>query len=156
MKIYTFFIYRPIAVIIPLTVLIVLNFFLLLFLIPIMAFKMHLIWILMIPISLITLLAWYLRKLLLIKVIAEMNETILKISYEALFISSIEPTQINILDIRSVAFKNYLDEDYRLKIKYGNKKNQYISFVKSDGFFSVKDDFLAFSKAVKKYNINKR
>lgn len=150
MKIYTFFIYRPIAAIIPLTVLIVLNFLLLLFLIPIMAFKMHLIWLLVIPISLITLLAWYVREALLIKVIAEIDETILKISFEALFISSIEPTEINISDIHSVTFKSYLDEEYRLKIKYGNKENQQISFVKSEGYFTVKDDFLEFADAVKK------
>lgn len=112
---------------------------------------MHLIWLLAIPISLITLLAWYVRQKLLIKVIAEMDEVILKISYEALFISSVESTQINISDIRSVTFKNYLDEEYRLKIKYGNKENQHMSFVKSDGYFSVKDDFLAFAKAIK-YN----
>ena len=94
MKTYTFFIYRSIAAIIQLMVFFGLIFFLLIFLIPLMKFKNELILISLIPALLITLFSWYVRKSLLIKVIAEIDESILKISYDALFISNTEPTHI--------------------------------------------------------------
>jgi len=45
-------------------------------------------------------------------------------------------------EICSVKLEKYLgEEEYKLKIKYGNKENQQMSFVKADDIFLLKMTF---------------
>jgi len=159
MKKYTFFIYRPIAAIIPLVIFFSLIFLMLWLSIPLM----HLIsnpyiaaTVFIIPASVTPFFIFYVRKKLLVKTVAILDTHILSVSYKGHFIFNKESIIINCSEIYSVTLKKYLAEEYRLTIKYGNKKNEQIVFVKVDCRISVKDDFLAFADAIKKYSSRKK
>ena len=112
--------------------------------------------ILLILAFIIALFTYYARKRLLVKIVAILDTHILTVSYKGHFIFNKESIIINCSEIYSVTLKKYLAEEYRLTIKYGNKKNEQIVFVKVDGRISVKDDFLAFADAIKKYSSRKK